>query len=81
VGTRPVTVGLLQEGWWYSRGPGGELAERLSGDGESEAPMPALRRAAATLLRAPTAVTAPHQESAELRATLQSLGYGGSGTP
>ena len=81
VGTRPVTVGLLQGGWWYSRGPGGELAERLSGGGISEAPMPALRRAAAPLLRAPTAVTAPHQESAELRATLQSLGYGGSGAP
>ena len=76
-----MTVGLLQGGWWYSRGPGGELAERLAGNGAGEAPLAALRRAASPLLRAPTAVTTPHQESAELRATLQSLGYGGSGTP
>lgn len=81
VGTRPVTVGLLREGWWYSRGPGGELTERLAGDGASEAPLAKLRSAAEPLLHAPTAVTAPHEESAELRATLQSLGYGGSGTP
>jgi arylsulfatase A-like enzyme len=79
VGTRPVTVGLLQSGWWYSRGPGGEAAERLAGDAAGEPPLAALRRAAKPLLRAPTVVTAPHQESAELRATLKSLGYGSGG--
>ena len=77
VGTRPVTVGLLHDGWWYSRGPGGEAAERLAGDGDGPAPLAALRRSAMPLLRAPTAVTAPHEESPELRATLRALGYGG----
>src|SRR6185436_19053080 len=77
VGTRPLTVGLLHDGWWYSRGPGAELAERLSGEVDGRPPLAALRRSAAVLLRAPTAVTAPHEESAELRATLRSLGYAG----
>jgi arylsulfatase A-like enzyme len=78
-GTRPVTVGLLRHGWWYSSGPAGELAERLTGEGSGPPPLPALRRAAAPLLRAAAVTTAPHEESAELRATLQSLGYGGGG--
>ena len=77
VGTRPVSVGLLRHGWWYSRGPGGEFAERLDGKPAGPAPLPALRHEAAPLLRAPTTVTAPHEESPELRATLRSLGYAG----
>jgi len=77
VASHPVSVGLLQHGWWYSRGPGGELAERLDGSRSSQAPLPSLRRAAAPLLRTPTVATAPHEESAELRAKLHSLGYAG----
>jgi len=79
--THPISVGVLRRGWWYTRGPGGERAERLADDDGAPAPLPALRRAAAPLLRARTVATAPHEESAELRATLQSLGYGGGGAP
>ena len=79
VTTRPIAVGVLRDGWWYTRAPQRELAERLAGGPAEKPPLLALRRAASPLWRTRAAATEPHVASAELDASLRALGYGGGG--
>jgi arylsulfatase A-like enzyme len=79
--TRPLAVGVLHDGWWYTRAPHRELAERLAAGPADRPPLPALRRAARPLLRTRAAATEPRADSAELDAALRALGYGGGGAP
>ncbi len=80
VGTHALAVGVLRTGWWYTRAPHRELAERLDGTAAGAPPLAVLRQAASPLLRMSVVATPPHRESEELEATLRSLGYDG-GTP
>jgi arylsulfatase A-like enzyme len=80
-GTRALAVGVLRGGWWYSKTPHHELAERLDGPAGGAPPLHALREAARPFFRAPAVATDPHAESAELEASLRALGYGGGGAP
>jgi arylsulfatase A-like enzyme len=81
VPTRALAVGVLRGGWWYTEAPREELAERLVGKEHDAPPMHALRRAAESLLRSEAVASPRHVESAELDATLRSLGYTGGGAP